>query len=518
MRSILAAAAVLLVLPAAGPQDESTGPSNPIDTYFAGVWGSKGLKPAGPAPDLALFRRLTFDLLGRGPLPDEIRAWTKDKAPDKRAKLIDRLLAADERAEFFADLWVDALVDHSMTNQDFSRTDIGPFRRWLRAAVHEDVPYDRIVRALLSDRGSRRENPAVNFALKHLGPDPVPVKLAVMSARLFLGRDIRCAQCHDHPFSDLTQNEFWGYLEFFRPLRNAGDLVENSGPPRGAKRDDLGETRGLKPRFLDGREPAGDRPLGQELADFTLTTKDRECSRALVDRLWRHCFGRRLVSTPAEKNHDVLAARLAEHFERDGWSLRRLFRTIVTSKAYQMDSRGKQADRAQYAAGPLKPMGPIQFMKAYTDAFNLHEVHRRAYASLEKSETAGEQFKDPEVMKILFYAWARDLLLPKGRDAEEDPAYGTPRMAVKFMNNANIQSMINAYWKDGMLGQVLAKKAKSADRIEELFLGLIGRFPTRAEKADYVDYLEGRSSFEGKMPYEDIFWVLLNSTEYLFIH
>src|SRR5688572_8522473 len=156
-----ALAAVILLLAGASPQDVPTVASNPIDAYFSGVWASKGVKPAGPADDLVFFRRLHLDLLGRGPSPDEIRAWMKDKTPDKRAKLIDRLVAADECSEFFADVWLDALIDHSMTYQDFLRTDVGPLRRWLRTSFHEDVPYDRIVRALLSDRGSRREYPAV---------------------------------------------------------------------------------------------------------------------------------------------------------------------------------------------------------------------------------------------------------------------------------------------------------------------------------------------------------------------
>jgi hypothetical protein len=510
--------AVVLVLAGAAPQDTPTVPANPIDAYFSGVWTSKGVKPAAPAGDLVLFRRLHIDLLGRGPTPDEIRAWTKDKAVDKRAKLVDRLLAADECAEFFADVWLDALIDHNMTYQDFLRTDVGPLRRWLRTCFFEDVPYDRIVRSLLSDRGSRRENPAVNYALKHLNGDPVPVKLAVMSARLFLGRDIRCAQCHDHPFAEFTQEEFWGYVEFFRPLQNRGDLVEQARAPRGPKRDDFGEMRDVKPRFLDGRGPAPERSLGQSLADLTLTTKDRECSRAFVERNWRHFFGRRLVSTPAEKNHDALAARLAEQFERDDWSIRKLLRTIVSSKVYQMESKGREADRVLYAAGPLKPMGPLQFMRAYTDAFDLQDEHRHAYASLEKNPETAEQLKDPEVLKILLYMWSRDLLLPRGRDPEEDPAYGTPRMAIRFMNNNKIQSMINAEWKDSLLGKVMARKSKPGDRIEELFLSLLGRPPTKAEKSDYVEYIEKRPSGEGKKPYEDVFWVLLNSTEFLFIH
>ena len=501
------------------PQQTPTSPANPIDAWFGGVWSRASVTPGPASDDGALFRRITLDLFGRLPTPDEIRAFTADRATDKRARLVDRMLAADECAEFLSDVWLDALIDHSVVAQDFGRTDLGPFRRWLRTQFYEDAPYDGMVRALLSDRGARREVPAVNFALKHLGTDPVPVKLAVMSARLFLAKDIRCAQCHDHPFVPLTQEEFWGYTAFFRPLnRNRGGLGENEADPSGPLRDDLGEMRGVAPRFLDGRKAPEGKRLGEALADLTLTTKEKDCSKALVDRMWRHFFGRRLITTPTAAGQDGLADALAADFEKQGWSVRRLMRTIVSSKAYQLSSAGKEAARALYASGPLKPMGPIQFMRVYNDVFNLHEVWREGWKTVQESETAGEQFKDPEVMKLLFYTWARDLLLPKGRDPEEDPAYGTPRMAMKFMNNQRVQAMINAYWLPSMLGKILSKKFKTPERVEEIFLSLVSRPPTRGERAEFVEYVQGRPSFEGKKPFEDVMWVLLNSSEFIFIH
>jgi hypothetical protein len=86
------------------------------------------------------------------------------------------------------------------------------------------------------------------------------------------------------------------------------------------------------------------------------------------------------------------------------------------------------------------------------------------------------------------------------------------------MNNQRLQSMINAYWQDGLLGKILSKKATASERVEELFLALLGRYPTKWEKNEFTGYLSKRSSFEGKTPYEDLFWVLLNSTEFTFVN
>ena len=492
-------------------------PANPIDAHFALKWKSEGLAPASPANDYDFHRRLTIDLLGRLPTPDEIRAHIADKKTDKRTRLIDRLLASEECAEFMADLWLDILVDHEVTQQDFARSDLGPFRNWLRARFFEDTPYPDIVRALLSDRGGRRAKPAVNFSLKHLGAEPLPVKLAVMSARLFSNRDIRCAQCHDHPFEPMTQEEFWGYVEFFRPLRNRGDLVEVASSSRGEPKAEFGELTDCKPRFLDGRAPEeGDR-LGAALAELTLTAKDRSSSRALVDRVWRHFFGRNIAPpNPKARGRRDLAEAIVTDFEQRGQSLRKLMRTIVTSQAYQLTSAGKDSDREAYAVGPLKLMGAVQFFNAFADIFNLHEMHQQMYKKVEESSVAGQQFKDPQVMKIMFTRWSQELLLPRGRDPEEAMAAGTVRMAIKFMNNKRTTGMMIAQW--GLLAKIISKKSRPGDRVEELYLSLLGRPPSEQEKREYVEYLDaGNNMVTGDYKkYEDILWVLVNSSEFLF--
>lgn len=514
MRASLLAPCLIALLGAA-PQEAAD--SNPIDDWFRNAWRHEGHSPAPAADDFTFLRRATLDLCGRLPAPDEVRAFAADKSPDKRARLLDRHLASDECADFLADVWLDILVDHVLTNQDFARADMGPFKGWLRACFYENVPYDRMVRALLSDRGSRREFPAVNFALKHLGADPLPVKLSVMSARLFLGRDIRCAQCHDDPYGALTQEEFWSYVEFFRPLRAGPQLVELKNPGRANPRDDFHELQPPSgPVFLDGRKPDPAKRLGEALADLTLNDPTRAFAKAFIDRTWRHFFGRRLApAKPSAAGLPGLLDALAARFERDGFSVRKLLRLIVRSEPYQLSSAGKEDLRKRYAVGPLKTMGPVQYFRVFTDLFTLRELHAQMYEKVEKSEVAGQQFKDPTVMQLMFYAWAQELLLPRGRDPEEVEGTGTARMAMKFMNNRRIQDMISGYW--GRLKQVCDRKSKTSDRIEELHLLMVGRYPTDAERRELAKFAGNPAVFE-RRPFEDIFWMLLNSSEFIFNH
>ncbi len=505
---------ILALLCLAAPQEPTA--AAPIDAHFEAAWKAAGLVPTAVADDCTWLRRVSLDLLGRLPRPEEIRGFVADKDPAKRAKLVERHLASEECADFLADVWLDVLVDHAVSNQDFARADLGPFKLWLRSCFAEDVPYDRMVRALLSDRGPRRDKPAVNYSLKHLAADPLPVKLAVLSARHFLGRDLRCAQCHDDPFQSLTQEEFWGWVGFFRPLRNAGDLVELKEAPRAAKRDDFGELAGVPARFLDGRSPDPAKRLGESLADLALSMEDNSVAKAFVDRAWKHFFGRRLAAEPPRSpGVPALLDRLAADFRRDGCRIRPLLRAIVSSRPYQLSSAGKDEDRKRYAAGPLKAMGAIQYFRVFTDLFTLHELHMKMYEQMEKSAIAGVQFKDPEVMRIMFYAWSQDLLLPRGRDPEAVEGIGTVRMAMKTMNNKRVQDMISGYW--GRLKQVCEKRAKPAERIEELCLVMWGRFPTDDERREYAKFVGNPAYFDRK-PIEDLFWVMLNSSEFLFNH
>src|SRR5439155_3190107 len=115
--------------------------------------------------------------------------------------------ASPDAALYHADLWMQWLIDHDFENRDFYRFSPGELHAWLKSTV--DKPLAGTVRALVT-----REGPAANFAAKHLEGGEPPVKLALLTARLLLGRDIRCAQCHDHPADKMTQEDYWGFVSF----------------------------------------------------------------------------------------------------------------------------------------------------------------------------------------------------------------------------------------------------------------------------------------------------------------
>jgi len=493
-----------------------TQPSNDVelDPWFEAQWKKRDLKPAAVCDDAVFLRRVSLDLVGMVPSPDEVRSFIKSSKKDKRARKIDDLLASPEAAEYFAHLWVQWLMGHDIDFRDLRRLDLGGLCVWLKKAWSEDLPYDEFVKAFLSSSGKLTENPPANYLAKHLIAGEPPAGLARASARLFLGRDLRCAQCHDHPFDAMTHQEFWAYAAFFRSLRPGnGSIEEGSVGKPGALRDDLGELF-EEPTFLDGRslEPNETRSAG--VARLFLTMENDAVARALVDRYWRLYFGRSLLPAKHAKGQPELLDLLTKSFRAGKGSLRSLARTIVGLRAYQLSSEGPEALREGYAIGPLKMMNTTQFMRVWNHAFQWEPYFRAQY---EKNPEKLAFFKDPDVFWMVRTMQAKELLFPKGRDPEEVLASGTDRLAIKLMNNRDIQLMMVSQFS--LVQMVTKKTADPERRIEELFLLMVSRPPTKAEKTRLVEHVRsaGNPAHAYVDGYADIFWTLFNSSEFVFI-
>jgi hypothetical protein len=485
-----------------------------LDAWFEAEWKRRDLKPAPPCDDAVFLRRASLDLIGMVPSPEEVRSFLKSSRKDKRAKKIDDLLASPESAEYFAHLWVQWLMGHDIEFRDLRRLDLGALCVWLKKAWAEDLPYDEFVRAFLSSSGKLSENPPANYLAKHLVPGEPPAGLARSAARLFLGRDLRCAQCHDHPFDAMTHEEFWAYVAFFRPLR-AGNGSVDEQPVRkpDALRDDLGELF-VEPRFLDGRTLEENEPPGAGVARLFLTTEKDAVARALVDRYWRLYFGRSLLPTKTSKGQPELLELLTRSFRTGKGSLKGLARTIVSLRAYQLSSEGPEALREGYALGPLKMMNTTQFMRVWNHAFQWEPYFRAQY---EKNPEKLAFFKDPDVFWMVRTMQAKELLFPKGRDPEEVLSTGTDRLAIKLMNNRDIQLLMVSQFS--LVQKVTKQTADPERRLDELFLLMVSRPPTKAEKTRLVEHVRsaGNPAHAYVDGYADVFWMLFNSTEFVFV-
>jgi hypothetical protein len=401
------------------------------------------------AGDFTFSRRATLDLAGRLPTPDELRAFGKSK---DRAKKIDELLDSPDAARYHADLWMQWLLDWDFENNDFYRFKAGELHAWLLESF--DRPFAGTVRALLA-----REGPAAHYAKKHLDGQEPPVKLATLSARLFLGRDIRCAQCHDHPSEKLSHEQFWGWISLF-------------GEGRGGIRDHLGELR-VPPRTLDGRSPGE----GERAIEFLAKAVDPR--PALAERYWKLLMGK--PGHPPELEREETP------------------RAMLKAIASRPEYRAKD--------GPLKLMNTVQFMNAFAAIFDLNEAHRLMHEKAMKSDKVLDAFKEEQVLRLFFHKWARDMLLPRGQNPEDSRAAGTVRLSLKLMNNQKVAHYYSSAW--GTLRKILQKKVRAADRLDELFLTVIGRLPSNDERELFAP--------KDDAGFEDVFWALVNSAEFVFV-
>jgi len=630
------------LVPAPAQTNPPTGVSpqtQKINELIAAKWKEVGItKPAEMATDLEFMRRVFIDLIGRIPTPEEIIDFERDTAPNKRARLVHRLLYEDKYvprgrngqpvtsiaglpvpidynnayAENFAELWTTWLLTRSNTHRIYREQ----FRFWLTqqfassTLYPEGKPWNRIVYDLITAKGKSNENGAVVFIARHLGDpivdennrrvtdyskegrfDAVPITSRV--TRLFLGIQSQCMQCHDHPHhKEYIQPDFWGVNAFFRQTNRSGttnpmDLGQNTPPPIEVtdhpdwnvsgmvfyeRRD--GQKRATFPtmlrdlaQFAKGEPPTKRLAPTAELAPELRGKSRREIlaqwiiehdnfARAFVNRMWGHLFGRGLTQEPAVDNfhsdnevvHAELLDYLAEEFKRYGYDPKKLLEWICTSLPYNLSHVANKAYAKPefdpyFARMPLKAMSP--------------EVLFESLAIATRAEARrGEQFR------ILKDRWLQRLTINFGDDEGNEVNFnGTVIQALLMMNGQELNAEIGSLRGQETGGVVAEVVRRNTSRgvaspraiYDELFLMTVSRHPTPQEIARLEEVRNGRTVIDLSAPlaipgtsapvrpkggktskgnlavvpgadpndvrfYQDVFWALLNSNEFMLNH
>src|SRR5262245_723202 len=520
----LALASVLL-LGGTLPQEQADPIAALIDRHFETRWASEKITPAKPADDYEYFRRLSLDVIGRLPKPDEVRAFVADKSPGKRAATVDRLLASDEAAAYFSDRWTRLLFGFRLEETDPLKVDFPAFIAWLVRAGKEDLPYDRFAAGLLAAKGEKDEHPEANFILRHLDPKEPPVALANRTARVFLGLQLQCAQCHDHPTEPFSQEDFWGLAAHFGNLKpKTRKTFEGI---RTKLHQDLPATvkmegdaaRAVAPRFLDGTSPPEGEAPREWLARKILDYGDGQFAKAAVNRIWRHFMGLGFVepvdrfSSSSPPIHAGLFKSLADEFRAGGWSARRLGRGILLSRPYGLASARTAASESEFSFKILKPQDPPQVLNSLVWTLDLDAFLKTFYDQFASNKDLPPGYKNPEVFRQHLFLFVQNLVAPGRRAPEETPYAGSVRLALKLTNGKDLQGLVRAGW--GRLAEVLKAQKDPAAQVELLYLTLLSRPPDAAEKARALEHVDRRRDAAA---FEDLFWVLLNSTEFFFNH
>ncbi|HLF94169.1 MAG TPA: DUF1549 and DUF1553 domain-containing protein [Planctomycetota bacterium] len=499
-------------------------PTSSVDLHVQRGWEEAGVAPAALSDDAEFLRRLSLDVLGTIPSAAEARAFLRDARPDKRAAKIHEILARPAYAHHWAEVWETILIGYDVQVRQQSKRAL---YAWLRdECFSKNMPYDQMARALVTAKGVNQEYGPVNFILKHVGKGAGAIATASKVSKTFLGTQIQCAQCHDHPFDRYTQEDFYGMVAFFAQVGQKkvdskdqkDQRFELYNNPKGEASYGEGKARKtVKPCFLDGTAPEAGRERREEFARLLLRTENLQFARAVVNRYWAHFFGRGIVhpiedfSGRFKPSHPGLLDELAREFVSWNYDLKWLVWKIAGSGAYQLTSRispKKAPDERYFAVAQTRPLTPEQMYAAMTQVLNDESAPPAAPAKADPK--AGDKAAN-----------AKEQLLAQFRKFFGDEENvdlgtfnGTIQQALLLMNGGTVNQAIVG--KSGRLALILKEKLTPEDRVEEMFLTVLGRLPSDRERSTYLPHVSATPS--KREPYEDVYWTLLNSSEFLFNH
>ena len=505
----------------AADQDDVARLAAAIDRLIALRWESDGVTPTVPSDDAEFMRRVFLDLTGRIPPTAEVRDFLNDTDPAKRRKLVDRLLAGPTYIVHYTNLWRAALLPEADADQQIRFTLPG-FEAWLRSRLAENRNYAEIAREVLTLGISQQEmqafaqpntpTPAAFYQAKEGKPE----NLASATSRIFLGVRIECAQCHDHPFDDWKQQEFWGYAAFFAEVQPPpmGDQPAPAPPPSKHSLMVPGTEEVVQARFLKGEEPALDDAGSPRkvLAEWITSPENPYFARAAVNRMWAHHFGVGLVDPLDDfgpnnpPSHPELLDLLAREFVTHDYNFKFMIRAITSSQTYLLSSRRTDASQETprtFARMPVRAMMPEQIFDSLAQAVG----YRQPF--------------DPEQPINFNNDQARQEFLENFKNESDAPTErgSTILQALQLMNGTFIAGATDLADSQTLAAVIDAPFLDAEGKVEALFLTTLTRRPTAEEMAKFKAYVEaGGPKKDQAAALSDVFWALLNSSEFLTNH
>lgn len=524
-----------------------------INALIRKRWEEDGVRPAPPATDAEWCRRVYLDLLGRIPTVDEALAYQADRGKDKKRRLVDRLLgegyaltgleSTDYQEQFarnWTSIWMNVLLGRT-GGKNNPAVDRAGFEQYLYASLESNKPYDQLVKELLTATGSNRPgtehfNGAVNFLLDNLSQKAQPA--TTKTSEIFLGLQLQCTQCHQHPANSWKQHHFWELNAFFRQAyprtkRVNGavvtELVDADFAGDGPKPDldsaeiyfehHSGMMKVAYPTFVNGAkiDPSGrvtEINRRQKLAE--MVTQSEYLPRAAVNRMWAHFLGYGFTAPITDMgphnfpSHPELLSYLSENFAKQGFDLKQLMRWITLSEAYELSSRvPRNTIDDPHTGPPLFSYFYIRQMRAEELFDSLQVATRGALPQGEKELAALAKHKQ-RWLEQFAEAYETD------ENNEANLFDGGLNQSVMMWNGELINEAVSGS-KGTFLHQVATSKLSDVEKIHQLFVAALGRAATTSELR-LVQQAARQHRGDSMAALQDLWWTLLNQSEFILNH
>lgn len=507
-----------------------------IDQLFTESWQRLEVRPTGRAEEPEWVRRVYLDVIGRIPTVPEVEAFQADTSTEKRRKLVDSLLNSGDYARHFAGVWSNLLIGRHPSE----RVNRPAFEKFLRMSFAANRPWNAMVAQIVGADGRTDQNGASNFLVAHLNNQAVPA--TAITARAFLGVQVQCAQCHNHPFNDMKQVAFWELNSLFKQTETIEHRLHD---PRTGRNDYaftelVSKTEGgpiyyetqhglmkvAYPRFEGHSIDAGPETNRRtELARIMTDGEQPQLAAAFINRLWAHFLGAGFTNpvddmgTHNSPSHPEVLDRLSKEFIASGYDVKHLIRLICASAPYQLSSHPKAGTASEdptngelptFARAYLKPMTAEQLYDSLVTATRAHESRVSGW---EAAEDQRQQWMDQFVVS-----------LENDENDEQDTLTGTYAQALMLMNGDLMERALDLS-PGTFLGELVRDKQSENDKIRRLCVAALSRPPTAKELAAMQKVVRdaGAKNRPGVQRgpaagYQDLFWALLNANEFALVH
>jgi hypothetical protein len=480
------------------------------------------LPPLRPlADDEVFFRRVALDLTGKVPPPTEVAAFIASRDSDKRTRLIDKLLGSDAYAVNWGRYWRDSITYYTPASGNYLRWQL--FDQWLVEQIKRNRPWSEIVTAMVTATGINDECAPVNYLTAQYGN---PVEVAATTSRVFLGVQLQCAQCHNAKTEPWKREQFHELVAFFgrakliqhKDVNGRGTpyAIEGRADGQYFMTDKKEPTRliAMAPRFLTGEavaKDAGDTERRAALARFITSPTNPWFARAYVNRMWTSLMGWGFYPTVADLGsgkpalYPEVLDQLAADWTASGYDMRWLFRTLCNTQVYQrrLQPRPTSESMIPVAVCPSR-LRPEQIFDSMVRALGFNENDKSIPAPAPNSAPAVTRHTG--LRHMIYQAFKVDPSLPA------DEVQGTIPQALLMMNSVLVNTCV-AVSNKSFLADALKRGMSDKDIVVALYERTLARKPSAEEMTICRRYFKKVPN--RKEALEDIFWSLVNSTEFL---